>query len=483
MKLIKFLFITACASLTLMSCKKDNEDIKEEGDIAYFGGEVVNPLKDFVIISKADEVLDTISLDDNNRFLYKVNPVESGLYSFHLWAAQGLELQMVLLEPNDSIMFRLNTMEFDETLVFSGRGAKKNNFLINWFLDNEIEDPQILALCQLPVDTFSIRIDSIRNSKLKKLKAFNANYETSTAFREIAESNINYDYYFNKEVYPFVNYVNNERATLESLPDDFYSFRQDVKYDHELVGCYYSYPSFLKYHFENMALSEYFKTSNDSVFNIKSLDYNLIRLKLIDSLVADKELKNYLLQKATIEFISKNKNVDSFDPLLESFMSKCSDSYKREYVSNIVTSLKSLKPGQPLTEIMISDFNNKEFRLSSVIKRPTVIYFWSTAYPTHIDSHKKAKELKIKYPEVDFIAINVNVTDENDKLWRKMSKQYNYKSDNEYVFTNPESARNQLAIYSMNKVMIVDKNAKIVNDNTNMFYIGFENELLGLISR
>ena len=94
---------------------------------------------------------------------------------------------------------------------------------------------------------------------------------------------------------------------------------------------------------------------------------------------------------------------------------------------------------------------------------------------------KKAQELKIKYPEVDFIAVNINVR--NDKLWRKMIKQYDYNSNNEYVFVNPEAARNQLALYLINKVMIVDEDAVIVNDNTNMFYIGFEDELLGLISK
>jgi hypothetical protein len=230
-----------------------------------------------------------------------------------------------------------------------------------------------------------------------------------------------------------------------------------------------------------MALAKHFEKTDDSVYDIKSLDYNLIRLSLIDSLITDEELKNSLLIEAAVEFITKSKNVDTFDPLLQSFMNKCSDSYQQEYVSDLVNSLKSLKPGHSIPQIRITDFNNKEFNLKSVIKRPTVIYFWSTAYRTHIDSHKKAQELKIKYPEVDFISINVNV--ENDKLWRKMINQYNYPSNNEYVFVNPKEARNQLAIYPINKVMIVDKDAEIVNAHTNMFYIGFEDELLGLISK
>ncbi|WP_223033294.1 TlpA family protein disulfide reductase [Hanstruepera marina] len=479
MRLLRFLFLIAFTSVTLVSCKKDNKI--DEGDIAYFGGEVVNPIKDFVIITKSDKALDTITLDENNRFIYKVKPVESGLYTFRLWAAQGLEYQMVLLEPQDSIMFRLNTMEFDETLVFSGKGAKKNNYLINLFLEGEIEDKEVLGLCQLPVTDFTKRIDSIRNSKLDKLNYFIENYDATPAFNEIAEANINYDYYLSKEVYPFVNYVNSERKTLESLPEDFYSYRKDVNYDHKMVRDYFPYSSFLKYHFENMALAKYFEKTDDSVFNIKSLDYNLIRLNLIDSLVTDKELKNSLLMEAAVEFITKSKDVDKFDPLLESFKSKCTDGHQQDYVTNLINSLKSLKPGNPIPQVEVTDFNNVQKTIRSLIKRPTVIYFWSTAYRTHIDSHKKAFELKQKYPEVDFIAINVNV--ENDKLWRKIIKEHKYNSKQEYVFKNPKEARHQLAIYPINKVIILDDKAEIVNAHTNMFYIGFEDELLGLLNR
>lgn len=479
MRILRFLFLVMVTSLTLVSCKKDTK--VDEDDIAYFGGEVVNPLKDFVIISKYDKTLDTVTLDENNRFIYKVKPVESGLYTFRLWASQGLEYQMVLLEPQDSIMFRLNTMEFDETLVFSGKGAKKNNYLIDLFLEGEVEDQEVLGLCQLPVNEFSNRIDSIRNSKLDKLNTFITNHSVTPAFAEIAEANINYDYYLSKEVYPFVNYVNNERKTLESLPDDFYNFRKDVNYDHKLVRDYFPYSSFLKYHFENMALAKYFEKSNDSIFNIKSLDYNLIRLNLIDSLVADKELKNTLLMEAAVEFITKSKNVDTFDPLLESFKSKCTNNHQQEYVSNLVGSLKDLKPGNKIPDVLITDFRDNQKSIKSLITKPTVIYFWSTAYRTHIDSHNKAKELKLKYPEVDFISININV--ENNKLWHKIIRDNNYDLKREYKFNNPKSARHQLAIYPINKVMILDKNAEIVNAHTNMFYIGFEEELLGLINK
>ncbi|MGY0392145.1 TlpA family protein disulfide reductase [Bizionia sp. KMM 8389] len=478
MKEFKLVYTLIMTAFVLVSC---NEDSSSNVGSAYFGGEVVNPKNNFVILSKSENVLDTIMLDKNNRFLYKVDHVEKGLYTFRLWASEGLEYQMVLLEPNDSLLFRLNTLEFDESLVYTGRGARKNNYLINIFLDGETEDKTILGYSQLPPLEFERRLDSIRNHKLNRLKQFNAKHPSSDTFTNLVKGNINYDYYLSKEVYPFVNYGSSERANFEKLPDDFYSYRKDIDYNYCEMMDYFPYYSFLKHHFENIALSEHFKTSTDSVLNVKSLNYNLIKLELIDSLMVNDSLKNSLLAQTAVEFISNSKNTDDYDDILSSFIAKNSNSKNDKYLTNMVNSLKGLRVGNPLPETTLLDYNNREVSLNSLIKKPTVIYFWSAAYRSHNDSHRKAQELKIKYPEVNFIAINA--TTSNLKSWRKLLSQYNYKTRGEFLFKNPEKAKHKLAISPINKVMIVDKNAKIVNAQTNMFSIMFEEELLGLLNR
>ena len=39
--------------------------------------------------------------------------------------------------PTDSVLMYLNTWDFDESLIFSGKGGSKNNFLINLYLQQE----------------------------------------------------------------------------------------------------------------------------------------------------------------------------------------------------------------------------------------------------------------------------------------------------------------------------------------------------------
>ena len=42
-------------------------------------------------------------------------------------------------------MLRLNTFDFDESLVYTGKGAKENNFLMDIYLLNEEEDEKIIS--------------------------------------------------------------------------------------------------------------------------------------------------------------------------------------------------------------------------------------------------------------------------------------------------------------------------------------------------
>ena len=105
----------------------------EEITYSYVGGEIINPINRQLTIFKPNKIIDSLELDNNNRFLTKIKSTDSGFYGF----SHGNEYQLILLEPNDSITLRVNTLDFDESLSFSGVGSKKNNYLINLFTKYE----------------------------------------------------------------------------------------------------------------------------------------------------------------------------------------------------------------------------------------------------------------------------------------------------------------------------------------------------------
>ena len=110
--LFLWLFIASC----------NNEKIEDTK--TYFGGKIKNPREQFVYFFKDEKVIDSAKIE-NSRFLFELKSLENGLYTFK----HGPEFQYLYLEPQDSLLLYLNTWNFDETINFSGKGSRKNNFL------------------------------------------------------------------------------------------------------------------------------------------------------------------------------------------------------------------------------------------------------------------------------------------------------------------------------------------------------------------
>ncbi len=473
---MKFNYWILYVAIILTGCKKDNT--QNNGEYAFLGGEIINANNNFVVLSKSKHIIDTIKLDGNNRFVYKVNNLKSGLYTFK----HGGEFQMVLLEPNDSIMFRLNTLEFDESLVYTGEGAKKNNYLINEFLRNEIEEKKVFKYCQLNAEDYQREVDSLKNAKLKKLKKFKSKYDTSDLFNKIAHANIEYNYYFNKEIYPFVHYRGNKNDILNTLPEDFYNYRKNINYNDTFLKDYFVYNTFLRWNFSNISLKEHYKHSENNHFKSSNVCYNLDRLALIDSLVTNNQIKEDLFYHYTITFLNKSDNDKNNNAILKFYTNKSSNNEGKEDITRYANALNKLKPGAPFPALKLIDASNTETNINTIINSPTVICFWSQTYYEHFkESQHKIRELKTKYPEVNFIVINID--DYGLEASLKTLKRNRIPVKNQYQFKNPRESREVLAIYPMTKTFIIDERKNIVKSKANIFGRHFEDQLLGLLNK
>ncbi|SFD05600.1 TlpA family protein disulfide reductase [Algibacter pectinivorans] len=473
---MKFYFTILFISVTLFSCKKNNEE--PALNIAYLGGEIINPNTNYIVLSKDETILDTVYLDGKNRFLYKIDNLNKGIYTFR----HGGEYQLVLLEPEDSLLFRLNTLDFDESLVYSGKGDDKNNYFINEYIENEKEEKYIIKICQLNGEDFQKKADSLKDFKAERLNRFVEKNDPSDLFLKIAHANIDYKYYLSKEVYPFVHVGENKAALLKSLPKNFYNYRKEINYNDSFLTNHHGYNKFLRYNLSNLSLKTHDDHEKNACFDKKSLCFNLDRLKLIDSLIINPEVKDDLLYHFTIGYLAKSKNIEYNKELLKTYLSISKSEKGKERMLRFTSSVNNLKNGDKLPNIKIFGYDDSEYRLNAKVYAPTVLCFWSFKYFDHFkESHYKIKELKVKYPEINFISINMD--GKNIEKSKNLLKGNGFYSPNEYLFKNPEVASNVLAIYPMTKTILVDKNNKIVNSNTNMFSVNFEEQLLGLINR
>ena len=464
------LFFLVLASLS--SCNSE----ENECETAYFGGEIVNPNAEYVVLYDSQSVIDTLYLDNNNRFSYTFGSINSGLHSF----IHGGEYQAVIIEPNDSILLRLNTYDFDESLVFTGKGAKKNNFLIDLFLTIESDDKTFYNFSKLEPEVFEEKLDSARFGRLKEVNTFTTRYESSSLFKHIAESSVNFNYYANKELYPFRHFGSNKLKLYKELPESFYSYRSAINFDEKGMEDFYSYYNFLFHLFNNLALDDYFSNTDNNYFNRMSIDYNLTKLKLMNNMVKNDAVRNNLLKYATRNYLSNCMSEKDCDAMYDSFMEKNTDDDNHAYIDNLYSTLKYLKPGNSFPHVNVIDKQNKKKSFSKIIKKPTVIYFWSKVSKSHfVESHNKVKALENEYPDIDFVCVNIN--DLSNKLWKKTLKDNNFSFKNEYRFENAEKAKQVLAIHYINKVFVLNDKGIIQSSNSNLFDRKF-NKLLNKLS-
>ncbi len=140
-----------------------------------------------------------------------------------------------------------------------------------------------------------------------------------------------------------------------------------------------------------------------------------------------------------------------------------------------------LTAGNKIPNVALVNTDNIVKDLQSVITAPTVVYFWTgKSAMLYKNIHNRAAELKSKFPEYDYLAIN---TDTHFKKWREAVKKAGYNPDTEFQLENLSDAEKKLVLNAVNKVIIVDKNGVILEGKTNMFNTNFEELLLGYLNR
>lgn len=405
--------------------------------------------------------------------MYRLEGVEPGIYFF-----SHNEYQAVFIEPGDSIMLRVNTVEFDESLSYTGTGADRNNFMMDLFLLNEKENESMPEMYLLSPADFETRLDSLMSYRNMLYTNFKENRRVSKQFEEVAKASLNFDIYSKKELYLSANARKKVYNEDLNIPEHFFNHRKQIDMGNENLRSYYPYYRFLSFYLDNLAFEKY---KDSSPYDRNSYEHNYHKIHLIDSLITNDSLKNRLLRSAATRYFLHAKNEKDERKLLDRFLALNTSIVDHKEVAYLAEATINLTPGHTIPNIKLLTAENTVKDLHSAINRPSVIYFWSSKSIKHYKNiHTRASELKSKYPEYSFIGINL---DDHFKKWLKVVKNSGYDANSEYQMENFEDAEMKLVIDSMNKAMIVDADGIILNGNTNLFDISIEGELLGFLNK
>ncbi len=466
-----YFLIFACAFL-LTGC---NEKSSDDNSI-YIGGQINNPETDYVVISRENKTIDTLFLDEKNQFGKDYKDLEPGIYTFK----HPPESQIMYMEPGDSLVIWLNTMSFDESLNFSGEGAEKSNFLLDMFLKNQGNNDLILTYYKIEPKEFAKITDSIKQQRLSRLEELKEKNEFSDEFLRIARASIDYEYYDLRERYTFLirKYYND---FSEKIPKDFNNYRNQIDFNDEELQDYYVYTNLIDDYLRSKSIEQCSVKHKDhkKCFNINTYKNIERRILLIDSLSNIKPLKNEFLDRLAAQAITmaeRESRLDSVLNLLERIdypniksARELAEIQKNYFVGN---SLKNLQAQGTDGEIITYD---------QVIKKPTITYAWSIYAPAHHRwQHQIIADLKKKYPELNFVGVNIDLGEREE--WLRTIETFGYDKDSEYQIVRRTHSKETYKKY-LNKVIFVNTDAVIVRGDIQFGSPEFEQDILEFLNQ
>jgi hypothetical protein len=437
-----------------------------ENHVAYFGGEIENPKNNFVVFMKNDKVVDTFYLDENNRFFHKFDSLTPGLYSFK----HDPEYQYVFFDKNDSLMIRLNSNDFDNSLMFCGRGDEKNNFMMELYLKDMKLKNDLFDVYEQPEKVFSKYIDS-SNQNIKNLynkrKAF---INWSEEFDEVAKTNILLNYAYKKEVFPIVHEFKTGENIKTNLPKSYYNYRKKIDVNQDNLLYYSPFINYMTSMLNNIVL-----TKSKGNLDDMSLENNIKKLEIVDTLIKNKHVKNLVVNNIANMYLLSDQCSINNGKFFTLYSKMVSNENMKAKVMKTASNIQKLRNNNVLPEISVLDTNNKRVVINDLITKKTIIYFWTKQSDSHsFYSHKKVDELKAKYPDIQFIAININNTQED---WLKEIKTKKYSNSIELRALDFEELQNKWVINKVYRTLIINKNGTINNAFVSLFDANFESYL------
>ena len=301
--------------LLFFSCKSDNTTV--------FSGKILNNTSDSISIYKDNNMIYESVVDVDGFFNITIDTITSGLYTFY----HEPEFQYIIIDENDNLQIRLNTLDFDESLVYTGKGSSKNNFLMDVFLRSENDELEINSKLDLAFDTFKNLVDSLYNKQMNSFKLFKENNILSNSSKEIINTAILYPY-----ISKFHSYIIRNNIEEEIQKDLFINYQNEISYDLDALAYFKPYIDFLYLHiYNNVKIKKDYENS---------LDFNIQRLSYTDKIIKSKLVKSRVLRFHAFGFILQRQDDVKNKTFLKAFFEISKDKKVNEEINNLYNELK-----------------------------------------------------------------------------------------------------------------------------------------------
>ena len=450
-----YFFFLIIASVFFNSCYK-----KVANSRVFFGGQIINPSSNYLILYKNNITIDCLLLDSNNSFKRSFNYLEPGIYKIeHI-----PEYQTVLLEPGDSIWARVNSLDFKKSITFSGKGASKNNFLIDMEIKLENESDFLSSKYSFESDLFSLIIDSLVTEKINQWRNMDSINDLTAFAQKVTMASYVYPYGTLRERYALLRGTN--WALLKNRK--YFKYRQFFNFEETDLAFFDPYIDYVLNFLNEKSLD----SSNYYFQNKQKTEFNIKRLQILENEIFGRELKNNIARAIAYDEILNFDNHSEHDNFLQYYFAVNSNTTFLAEVLSLHNDIKKMEKGSVLPEINIQ--NSKLETVSSNIifnRKPTVIYFWSQSQMNHYRKTLRILEmLKKEKPEYRYVGISIQPL---NKMALQVNEILKQNIEDQFAIINFENASKKWIITLLNKSIVIDSNGKIANGFANFFDANF----------
>lgn len=431
-------YLVPLLSIFIISCN----DVKKE-NYTYVGGKIINPKSDFITLhNHYEELIDTVKLKSDNTFTGTFKNIKTGLYLFK----HGAEFQYIFLEPQDSLLIRLNTWDFDESLVFSGSNAEKNNALIENFLINEQQVKDFYKYYQLPNDAFLKTVDSLKSIKESYINSFTSDYpDTSTKYLDVLKIALYYPLYTKLETYVINNRLKDNPQDINE--SKFIAHRENVNINSDSLMFFSPYR---KYVYNNIYYDVYAKNIKDD-----SDEFTVAVLETVNNKIDSQELKNKLLKETIIRHFYTKTSCNLNKKAYNSFSNFSSNDADKEEIACLLSDVKLIPKSKLFPNFKLYSPQGSMENINDIIRgNSTVIYFRNKDFSSDNWVSSRMNYLINNHPEVKFLVININ--DNKNEYIKDLNIKHQF-------YLHKESDAHKFLTSKYPRMVLIDKKGTVVN--------------------
>lgn len=419
------------AVFAIFSCKN-----KPKIDYVILSGKIENQKSEKINIS-GNNLKKEINLNDDGTFSDTLFIEAPGYYTL----LHDRERTSIYTKQGDELNVTLDALKFDETIKYSGKGSKNNNYIATKVLDNEnINIQEVFTKEEADFLKFINDWKTKAENTLKKAQGL------SDEFISLEKKNINYEYLAYLNRYPSYHPYFAKKENFK-VSEDFLAPLNEIDFDNASdFGNFEPYQQIVSNHYLEKYYNDTLKVEGiKTIKNIKS-----------------QNIKNSLARELAYDISPSNKHAETVYNLIQEIADK---KEIKEEVTKKYEKVKNLVTGKNSPAFDYENYKGGKTSLTDLKGKYVYIDVWATWCGPCIGEIPSLKKVEKDYhnKNIEFVSISID-TPKAYETWKNMIKDKEL-GGIQLMADNAWQSKfvTDYAIEGIPRFILIDPNGKIVN--------------------